>query len=61
MTGQVSLNHYCCIVSHIEPCYRKMQEEVTDMQILLQKAIYIPTEANISHLRQGILDQQHHH
>ena len=34
-----------------------MQEEVTDMQILLQKAIYIPTEANINYLRLGILDQ----
>ena len=34
-----------------------MKEEVNEMQILLQKAIYIPSEANLKYLMQAILDQ----
>mgnify|MGYP007082969916 CR=1 FL=1 len=44
MNGQVSHNKYCSLVPHIVACYQKMMEEVNEMQIVLQKAVYLPSE-----------------
>jgi len=43
MSGHVSLNKYCNVVSHIVPCYQKIMAEVAQMRLILQKAIYEPT------------------
>jgi hypothetical protein len=46
MSGSVSLNKYCNVVMHIVPCYQKIMDEVTQMRLILQKAIYEPTAKN---------------
>ena len=42
MSGHVSLNKYCSIVTHVVPCYQKIMLEVAEMRNLLEKAIYLP-------------------
>jgi len=40
MSGTLSANKYCNVVSHIVPCYQKMMAEVKLIRLKLQKEIY---------------------
>jgi len=43
MSGSLSANKYCNVISHIVPCYQKMMAEVKQIKLNLQKAIYQPS------------------